>query len=92
MKNEKRDVVIPTVHLNGTGQEGLEKQVKAALTAVREAQDKLRAMMPHGRDYYVQAEGSTAKARSDHYDRIVLVASVEEDLTAIYLGIVDQRH
>jgi hypothetical protein len=54
----------PTVHLNGTGREGLLYQATGAAAAVQRAQHALLDAWPHGRDYYPQGPEALAAAEA----------------------------
>lgn len=73
-------MMIPTVHLNGTSREELMQQIRDAYDALFSALEKLRAMTPHGRDYYVQGPESGQKARDEHEVRIKMVLYVVNEL------------
>ncbi len=84
-------IALPTIHLNGTSKAELVKQVETAYVALNEAVEALRAMAPHGRDYYVQPD-SFAFINASHQarNREIALLAVLSDLHKIYEGIEDQ--
>lgn len=90
-------MMVPTVHLNGTGQETLLREVAEARFALGEALSRLCAMTVHGRDYYVQdMEGqhgsSFIRAWKEHEARLSAIQSVLDDLEIYEEKIHDQGH
>lgn len=81
----------PTVHLNGTGHAQLMEAVLDARAAVHEAVKKLSAVMPNGRDYYVQGDGALAEARKDYDQMYSNLVAVEVELTELADAIDDQK-
>ena len=90
MRHQERDVMLPTVHTNGTPGERLFEDVMKAYEAVRQAQEAMRHVTPNGRDYYTQGPDATTKARDQHFERQKKLADVFDDLAAIALSIRDQ--
>ena len=78
-----RELVVPTVHLNGTSRGELLRQIADAYTALGKALDAMALATPHGRDCYVQGEGATERARADHSARVAKVAEVRDELLTI---------
>lgn len=83
-------MLIPTVHLNGTGAEVLLDQNKDALEAVRKAIDAVCAAGPNARDYYVQGPDAGFAVQREHEARIKTLKGVRDDLAAIVEGVQDQ--
>lgn len=54
------NIVIPTIHRNGTSQEDLLTEPMDAISALRHAIDKLPN--PNGRDYYPQGDDKISEA------------------------------
>jgi hypothetical protein len=46
-------VAVPCIHLNGSPAENLRDDLAAAVEAVHDAQNRVMAAAPNGRDYYV---------------------------------------
>ena len=55
-------MMIPTVHLNGTGKAALVDGIEAAHRAVAAALDALAEAAPNGRDYYPQGSDAIGRA------------------------------
>jgi hypothetical protein len=81
------DLVVPTVHLNGTSRKELQRQLRDAHEAIGTALDKLRMATPHGRDYYPQGDGAITLARRAHDARCAKLAEVQNELFAIWESI-----
>jgi hypothetical protein len=82
------DLVLPTIHLNGTGRQALVEQLTAALDGLENALEKLRAAAPHGRDYYPQdgdnPPGTMLRQAQRQHDRWVnAVETTKADIQAI---------
>ena len=90
---DKRIIAIPTIHLNGTSRDELYEQVTSAGQAVQEAIHKLAEAAPHGRDYYIRANGEAdfRHAFEQHYARIAKLQEVYDELEEIYMGLANQE-
>lgn len=89
-------LMIPTVHLNGTGREELERQLQEAANAVQVAMATLAQASPNGLDYYMQPDVDGLRpaihvAMGQHESRMGRLRSVLDELAAIYEGVVDQE-
>ena len=84
-------VTVPTVHLNGTGREGLVEPLRAALSALRAASRAVESAAPNARDYYPQGAGAYEAAAREHASRLAKIESVTRELSAIWEGIENQR-
>jgi len=82
------ELTIPTVHLNGSGAKNLNEQYRGALEALREARRAIP--VPHGRDYYLQEKGAFERARAQFEGQLRKLEAVEEELSGILLGIMNQ--
>ena len=80
-------MMIPTIHLNGTGKTTLLEELVAALTALNNAHDALCRVTVHGRDYYPQGPSAASQAIREHGMRRAAIEQVIEDLKALYTGI-----
>ena len=87
MENRENSIIIPTLHLNGSGFNNLYEQYSVAISALRNARAKLPA--PHGRDYYV-IEGAYDKARRQFEAQVAVLDQLEMEMTAILCGIEKQ--
>lgn len=82
-------IAVPTVHLNGTGREALERQYFEAAKATTKALQALREAAPNERDYYVQGSDAFKRARREHEDRVARMESVKEELYHLHDQIMD---
>jgi hypothetical protein len=83
-------MMIPTVHLNGTGKKSLLEELEAADTAIREAIDKLRQVTVHGRDYYPQGPHAYPQARREMDARLDALTDVRKDVAEMHRAIYTQ--
>jgi hypothetical protein len=81
---------IPTIHRNGTSKAELTGQIEAALEAVRTAIDAVGMCCPNGRDYYTQGDQALREASNEHLARLTRLATVRDELAALWEGIEDQ--
>jgi hypothetical protein len=79
--------MIPTVHLNGTSRAYLLAELEAAQDALRVAEEALRQVTVHGRDYYVQGPDAYRVARREMDARLDALRGVQRDLEALWSGI-----
>lgn len=88
-----KDIMLPTIHLNGTSLATLAEANDKAHTAILEAIAKLAEAAPNGRDYYPQSPDAIYKARDEHYSRIDRLKSVLKELEQIgeYLAMEEAR-
>lgn len=77
-------MMIPTIHLNGTSREELERQLQDAVTALHAAMTALQAAGPNGRDYYLQGPDAISWAIAEHSTRIQKVKEVYDELMEMY--------
>jgi len=82
-----RDIVLPTIHWNGTSAQRLYDQYSAALNAVRTAIDAVIENGPNARDYYVS--GNWSQAETEHRNRVMRLRSVADELEAILEHVAD---
>lgn len=85
-----RDLIAPTVHLNGTSKDELIRQHVDVLQALRAAEKALAQACPNGRDYYVQPAGALAKALAAHEARIARVQSLIDEIEEIAVAVSEQ--
>jgi hypothetical protein len=83
------NLMIPTVHLNGTSRNELQEQLRNARKAIRTAIEALSAACPHDRDYYVQSATAGPKARDQHRNRLRRLVSVQTEIETILMGVID---
>lgn len=83
-------MMIPTIHLNGSSRGALLEQLTDANNALEAAINTLQAAGPHGRDYYPQGEDAIRTALQEHQDRIRRVRSVQQEISIVFDGIMEQ--
>ena len=84
-------LIIPTVHLNGTSRQALVDGYNEACTALQGALGALQDAEPNARDYYPQGDGVFAAARAQHAERIAVVRKVFDELQTIYDALVQAK-
>jgi hypothetical protein len=72
--------ILPLIHLNGSGMNNLLFPAEAAQGALNTAANQLRAMAPHGRDYYPLGDAAFEAAAQEH---VLLCAKLAEVLDAV---------
>lgn len=81
------DFAPPMVSLGGTSLDLLVEQRRELLDALRDAQAKLQAAEPNGRDWRLKPPGSFAHAQREHGKRLdvlrLLVLAIELELEAV---------
>lgn len=77
-------MILPTIHLNGSGRESLMKQYHQTYLAVHEALCSLRKLDIHDRDYYPQGPDAGPQARRENQARIEKLQGVLDEIEAIY--------
>jgi len=80
-------MILPVIHINGTGRESLAQRVLAAREALRNALDALNEAAPNGRDYYPLGECAFRQAAREHHARIGKLVSVADELEELHLHI-----
>lgn len=75
-------LVIPTLHLNGTGIAVLKGDLIAVLDALRVAYNAMIAAAPNARDYYPQGEWAFPIAQRAHEARCIKMREMLKDYTA----------
>lgn len=83
-------MMIPTVHLNGTGSKNLLDEIKTAHTALMAAMVALRQVTVHGRDYYPQGPSAYTQARHEMDARLSTLEKILDDLEAMHVAIRQQ--
>jgi len=85
-----KEVVAPTVHLNGSGKASLLEQYHKVREAIWAAQEAISESHPHGRDYYVQNEpeeciygAALQRAAIEHRARLLKLVEIEDEINAI---------
>lgn len=78
-------MMLPTIHMNGTGKADLVEQAYNVFEAANALIDKLAKACPNGRDYYPQGGDAIGKAREEHFARFAAVRKIMEEMEAIML-------
>jgi hypothetical protein len=79
----------PTVHLNGTSEGELLKQLGEARVAVLTAEEKLRKAWPNGRDYYPQGDRALMVAETEWRERSLALKGIADDLYKLMEHVMD---
>ena len=82
-------MTYPTVHLNGTSRDDLERQIENASLACRKAIIALEEAQPNARDYYTQGGDALRSAIREHNARVAKIQDVLNQLSDIYEHIVN---
>jgi hypothetical protein len=80
-------MILPTIHLNGTSRESLLEGYQEAIDALVEAGRKVAAAGPNGRDYYVQGNKAFPQAMDEHEARLTKIRKVILELEAIAVSL-----
>lgn len=83
-------MMIPSVHLNGTGKASLLAELEEAHNALLVADQKLRQVTVHGRDYYVQGANAYGQAREEMDRRLAALDQLMKDVREMHAGIQSQ--
>lgn len=83
-------MIYPKVNINGTSAADLQDQYVIAWRAIREAIEAVADATPHGRDYQLNPDEYQG-ARDEHYERIVKLKAVEQELFDIALNVSEQE-
>ena len=89
IKQEMKTLPAPIAHMNGTGGQALQKEIREAADAVAMAQKALRNMTVHSRDFYVRPDFK--EAFEAYYaaaaDRALALENMYNELVGIYNAI-----
>jgi hypothetical protein len=75
---EVQVVTLPTIHLNGTSAEALEREYSALYRAVNTASEALAAATCNARDFYPQEPGAWERARAERTEMFRLLEQVSD--------------
>jgi len=80
--NERNELIVPHVHLNGTGRQTLIDDRNAAWWKVIEAYEALKACAPHMRDFYPLENGTQVwqAAEDQHRRRLEVLTDLADEL------------
>jgi hypothetical protein len=82
-------IATPTIHLNGTSGDELQRQVRDVVDALYKALEAARQAVPNGRDYYPQGDSALWKAVDEHRLRIERLQAVLGEYETLSLAIAD---
>jgi len=82
-------MLCPTVHLNGSSPKNLYEDAVEARRAVEDALEKLRAVVPNGRDYYPQGPDAINTAQEQYWAMRQKLQEVSDELLEHAGNIVD---
>ena len=81
-------LVVPTIHLNGSGKANLLEALQTAAEAVHAARDAISETCPHGRDYYVQDDPKALnKACLQYTNQVMALEDIGAQLYAVWEAI-----
>lgn len=83
-------LVIPTIHLNGTGKETLLREYVNAMNAVEAAIVALQEVTCHGRDYYPQGKEAITASMEQKQRQWLKLKEVHDELETIAIAISEQ--
>ena len=89
IKREMKTLPVPVHHMNGTGKESLQRELREAADSIQAAQKTLREMTVHSRDFYVRPDFKEAfEAYWDaQANRTLALENMYEELASIYNAI-----
>jgi hypothetical protein len=82
MTDTKTDLVLPTIHLNGTGAETLWRQYQEARYAIGNAMNLIQSMEFHPRDYHL-VSGAWDKAVKQMSARLEQLQRISDEFAEI---------
>lgn len=78
-------MIIPAIHINGTGRLALAEQYAQAALAIDDAIKALIEAAPHARDYYIQQDPDAfRKAVAEQESRVARLREVREELIRLH--------
>ena len=84
-------LIVPCVHLNGSGKATLMNDLENAWDAVTLAYDALKRMEVNARDYYPYGPEAYPQAREEHLSRLGRLDSVRLELDALMGGVLGNK-
>jgi hypothetical protein len=82
---------LPTIHINGTGADSLQREYRAVRKAVAAAADALAAATCNARDFYPQDPDAWRRAQAERADAFRLLQQVSDYAEAWELHAMDHR-
>lgn len=86
------DLMVPSIHLNGTSASEIIKQLEAVVDALRQTEEAMTAAAPNARDYYVQGPDAYKTACAQWADRLLKVSGVKEEVFAVLEVVVNREY
>jgi hypothetical protein len=80
-------MMIPSVHLNGTSRDELQRECRKACEAVVKAMQALGEMAPDGRDYYPQGPNAFHSAAAEWRTRYNAMEKIHSEILEIWTAI-----
>lgn len=92
IKREMKTLPVPIIHLNGTGQ-SLLAELREAADALKVAQEALKNITVHSRDFYVRPDFKEAFEAyySAAAERTLALENMYEELAGIYGAILSNK-
>ena len=84
-----KTLLVPCIHLNGTGKDSLTRDLEEAYSSVSAAYDRVRKMEVNARDYYPYGAGAYETARKQHLERLTHLKNVMDEFDLLMDGIQD---
>jgi hypothetical protein len=84
-------MMLPTIHMNGTSGRALLEGYCDAISAVHGALEALARAAPNGRDYYPQGPDACATADSEHDARKQALIGVLNELQVMAEHVADRQ-
>lgn len=82
---------LPTIHLNGTGADSLQREYRSVRQAIAAAANALTAATCNARDFYPQEPGAWERARAERAEAFRLLQQVSDYAEAWELHAMDSR-
>jgi len=88
-----RSIIAPVLHLNGSGYGNLSGDYEKAMQALSDAEEALRLMSPHSRDYYVYEDPNAFnRAFSEHVARRKKLEDLKDEIEALWADVLAQEN
>ena len=84
--------VAPTMNINGTAPQDLIDAYTEVMTAIRDAEEKLAKIFPHGRDFQTRPASVHDAARLQHDRRRAVLRKLHEEIESMALNVQNQMH
>ena len=81
---------VPTIHLNGTSGDDLQREYHEAYKAINFAIQALRDATCNGRDYYPQGDYAFYNAREERQEAFIKLKEVRSYVEEMLVGILAQ--